>query len=143
MEGFSHPNSLIMNFFPHSKWKRSNNKVPNLHTRWINRIPNQYVRWNWLMHRLKTELEPYQVRNPLHLHVLARSKIRGLILHLLKNPVLGLCLLYMPGGPSMTINFPINLLGGPTKFQINMPSGHCKYETAGSGSGSMALASLI
>ena len=40
----------------------------------------------------------------------------------------------------MTINFPINLLGGPTKFQINMPSGHCKYETGGSGSGLAALA---
>ena len=26
-------------------------------------------------------------------------------------------LLYMPGGHSMTINFPINMLGGPTKFQ--------------------------
>ena len=49
-------------------------------------------------------------------------------------------LLYMPGGHSMTINFPINMLGGPTKFQINMPSGHCKYETAGSGSGSGSVA---
>ena len=48
-------------------------------------------------------------------------------------------LLYMPGGHSMTINFPINMLGGPTKFQINMPSGYCKYETAGSGSGLVAL----
>ena len=50
-------------------------------------------------------------------------------------------------------NLPINMLGGslhsskfgsllgePTKFQINMPSGHCKYETAGSGSGLAALA---
>ena len=44
---------LIVNeFFPHTKWKKSNNKVPNLHIRWINRIPNQYVRWNWLQHRL-------------------------------------------------------------------------------------------
>ena len=33
-----------------------------------------------------------------------------------------------------------SLLGEPTKFQINMPSGHCKYETGGSGSGLAALA---
>ena len=33
-----------------------------------------------------------------------------------------------------------NLLGEPTKFEINMPSGHCKYETVGSGSGLAALA---
>ena len=49
-------------------------------------------------------------------------------------------LLYMPGGYSMTINFPINMLGGPTKFHINMPSGQCNYETAGSCSGLAALA---
>ena len=49
-------------------------------------------------------------------------------------------LLYMPGGHSMTIIFRINMLGGPIKSPINMPSGHQKYESVGTGSGSMALA---
>ena len=41
----------------------------------------------------------------------------------------------MPGGRSMAIKFPINMLGGPKESPINMPSGCCKYESAGSGSG--------
>ena len=42
----------------------------------------------------------------------------------------------MPGGHSMTIIFLINMLGGPIKSPINMPSGHQKYESVGTGSGS-------
>ena len=39
----------------------------------------------------------------------------------------------MPGGHRIAIKFPISILGGLLKSQINMPSErHCKYESADS-----------
>ena len=66
--------------------------------------------------------------------------IATLLLALTKNKIPSTCevtpiksLLFMPDGHSKAIKFPINMLGGPIESPINMSSGCCKYESAGSG----------